>query len=192
MYFIDSEAAISNMGYSMSRLDIDSSLLCESDGKSTLEADGSYRPNKPLNYLDHEIAQETKLKSAPDEHLSRVLPGKREFPVSTFKMLAGRESNYSGRGRFSAADCRHVLGRYLPVNGPYVVDQMTTRAYVSQFSADGSLFVAGFQGSNIRIYNVDKGWKVQKNILAKSLRWTITDTTLSPDQCYLVEYGPTM
>lgn len=43
-----------------------------------------------------------------------------------------------------------------------------------------------FQGSNIRIYNVDRGWKVQKNILAKSLRWTVTDTSLSPDQRYLV------
>lgn len=42
------------------------------------------------------------------------------------------------------------------------------------------------QGSHIRIYNVDKGWKVQKDILAKSLRWTITDTCLSPDQRYLV------
>lgn len=43
-----------------------------------------------------------------------------------------------------------------------------------------------FQGSNIRVYNVDRGWKVQKNILAKSLRWTITDTSLSPDQRFLV------
>ncbi|KAG5063180.1 hypothetical protein JHK85_004363 [Glycine max] len=41
-------------------------------------------------------------------------------------------------------------------------------------------------GSHIRIYNVDRGWKVQKNILAKNLRWTITDTSLSPDQRYLV------
>jgi hypothetical protein len=43
-----------------------------------------------------------------------------------------------------------------------------------------------FQGSYIRIYNVEKGWKVQKNILAKSLRWTVTDTSLSPDQRHLV------
>ncbi|KAI5390925.1 L14B protein, partial [Lathyrus oleraceus] len=63
---------------------------------------------------------------------------------------------------------------------------MPSRAYVSQFSADGSLFVAGFQGNIIKIYNVDKGWKVQKNILTKSLRWTITDTSLSPDQRSLV------
>lgn len=44
------------------------------------------------------------------------------------------------------------------------------------------------QGSHIRIYNVNNGWKVQKDILAKSLRWTITDTSLSPDQQYLVSF----
>ncbi|KAL7172275.1 hypothetical protein ACSBR2_031882 [Camellia fascicularis] len=186
MYFFNSKAAFNNMGYAMSRLELDSDLLCDS-GKSTSEVGGSHRmPNKSLNHLDHEVAQATKLRSAPNENLTRILPRKREFPVSTVKMLAGREGNYSGRGRFSAADCCHFLSRYLPVNDPQLVDQMTTRAYVSQFSADGSLFVAGFQGSNIRIYNVDKGWKVQKNIHAKSLRWTITDTSLSPDQRYLV------
>jgi WD repeat-containing protein 23 len=127
-------------------------------------------------------------------------------------MLAGRESNRSGRGRFSSADRCHILSRYLPVNGPWLIDQMPSRAYVSQFSADGSLFVAGFQvnilafnytymhaivlilikllfqGNHIKIYNVDNGWKVQKNILTKGLRWTITDTSLSPDQRYLVRY----
>lgn len=144
MYFISREASINSMGYSMSRLNIDSELLCDSDN-TTSEADGSLRPQKPFNSLDHEFAQATKLKSAPHEHLSQVLPGKRERNVSTVKMLAGREGNYSGRGRFSTSDCRHVLSRYLPVNAPSVVDQMPTRAYVSQFSADGSLFVAGFQ-----------------------------------------------
>ncbi|KAL0684130.1 hypothetical protein Bca4012_050978 [Brassica carinata] len=57
---------------------------------------------------------------------------------------------------------------------------MDSRAYVSQFSTDGSLFIAAFQGSHIRIYNVEKGWKVHKDILTKSLRWTVTDTSLSP------------
>lgn len=147
MYFISREASINSMGYSMSRLNIDSEeseLLCDSDN-TTSEADGSLKPQKPFNSLDHEFAQATKLKSAPHEHLSQVLPGKRERNVSTVKMLAGREGNYSGRGRFSTSDCCHVLSRYLPVNAPSVVDQMPTRAYVSQFSADGSLFVAGFQ-----------------------------------------------
>ncbi|XWS76468.1 hypothetical protein CRYUN_Cryun01aG0178900 [Craigia yunnanensis] len=172
------------MGYAMSRLEIESELL--DGGNVTNEAGSSIMSNKPLRNVDHEIAQLTNLRSGPHERLRQLMPGKQKLPVSPVKMLAGREGNYSGRGRFSSADCCHMLSRYLPVNGPWPVDQMTSRAYVSQFSADGSLFVAGFQGSDIRIYNVDRGWKVQKNILAKSLRWTVTDTSLSPDQRYLV------
>ncbi|KNA08093.1 hypothetical protein SOVF_165740 [Spinacia oleracea] len=136
--------------------------------------------------LDNEISDLTRIKSKPNGHLSKINPGKRKRCVPTVAMLAGREANYSGRGRFTSADCCHVASRYVPVKGPWLVDQMSSRAYVSQFSTDGSLFVTGFQGSHIRIYNVDKGWKVQKNILAKSLRWTITDTSLSPDQQHLV------
>ncbi|CAN1284053.1 LEC14B homolog [Linum perenne] len=127
--------------------------------------------------FDHEIVQLTKLRSEPHERYRRDSPacgGRSRAPVSTLKMLAGREANCSGRGRFSSADGCHVLS------------STRSRAYVSQFSSDGSLFIAGFQGSHIRIYNVENGWKVQKNILAKSLRWTITDTCLSPDQRYLV------
>ncbi|KAJ9696341.1 hypothetical protein PVL29_008523 [Vitis rotundifolia] len=184
MFFTASEGAANEMGYAMSRLELDSDF-CDA-GKNIHRDDNTERLNKELNHLDHEISQLTKLRSGPHECLSQIIPGKRDSPVSTVKMLAGREGNYSGRGRFSSADCCHMLSRYLPVNGPWLVDQMTSRAYVSQFSADGSLFVAGFQGSHIRIYNVDRGWKVQKNILAKSLRWTVTDTSLSPDQRHLV------
>lgn len=138
-----SGAAADEMGYAMSRLEIESDLC---DGaKSIREANNNQGSNKPLNYLDNEIAQVTRLRSEPHERLSQAVPGRRELPVSTVKMLAGRECNYSGRGRFSSADCCHVLSRYLPVNGPWLVDQMNSRAYVSQFSADGSLFVAGFQ-----------------------------------------------
>ncbi|XP_021279877.1 LEC14B protein isoform X1 [Herrania umbratica] len=184
MFVTASGVDIDEMGYAMSRLEIESELF---DGsKVTNEAGCSTRSNKPLHNVDHEIAQLTNLRSGPHERLRQLMPGKQQLPVSPVKMLAGREGNYSGRGRFSLADRCHMLSRYLPVNGPWLVDQMTSRAYVSQFSADGSLFVAGFQGSNIRIYNVDRGWKVQKNILAKSLRWTVTDTSLSPDQRYLV------
>ncbi|CAI9776842.1 unnamed protein product [Fraxinus pennsylvanica] len=43
-------------------------------------------------------------------------------------------------------------------------------------------------GKSYRIYNVDHGWKVQKDIRARSLRWTITDTSLSPD-CRLLGQG---
>lgn len=143
MLFIDHDTGIENMGYAFSKLEIDSGLL---DGSSSNdELGGSPRLNRQLHSLDHDIAQLTKLQSGPHENFSRIRPGKREYPVSTMKMLAGREANVSKRGRFLSGDCRHVLSRYLPVNGPWVVDQMSTRAYVSQFSADGSLFMAAFQ-----------------------------------------------
>ncbi|KAI3783001.1 hypothetical protein L2E82_13063 [Cichorium intybus] len=100
------------------------------------------------------------------------------MPISPVKMLAGREGNYSERSKFTSADRCHISSRYLPVNGPSVIDMMTSCAYVSQFSADGTLFVAGFLDSDIKIYNVDNAWKVQKNIHARSFRWTITDTSL--------------
>ncbi|KAL8515470.1 hypothetical protein ACS0TY_014239 [Phlomoides rotata] len=139
-----------------------------------------------LGCHDDEFSQITKLRSSPHEHLCRVLPGNAKLPISPVNMLMGRECNYSGRGRFSLSDSCHVLSRYLPVNGPSAIDKMKSCAYVSQFSDDGSLFVAGFQESHIRIYNVDSGWKVHKDIRARSLRWTVTDTSLSPDRRFLV------
>lgn len=39
--------------------------------------------------------------------------------------------------------------RYLPNGGPDKVDFMRSRAYIGQFSQDGSMFVAGFQVGNI-------------------------------------------
>lgn len=143
MYVTAGESAGNEMGYAMSRLEIEAGLC--GGGNTIHEDSNSQRSNNSLTHLDHQIAHLTRLKSEPHGRLSQVLPGRRELPVSTVKMLAGRECNYSGRGRFSPADCCHVLSRYLPVNGPWLVDQMTSRAYVSQFSADGSLFVGGFQ-----------------------------------------------
>lgn len=102
------------------------------------------QPSSEKN-LEHEVAQLTKLRSAPHKRLKQVLPRRPEFPVSPVKMLAGRKWNYSGRGRFIAAARCHLLNKYLPVKGPSIVDQLTTWAYVSQFSDHGSLFVAAFQ-----------------------------------------------
>ncbi|KAL3033600.1 hypothetical protein AAZX31_02G144600 [Glycine max] len=112
----------------------------EMDGDAIQEDSSSGQTKRPLENLDNEIAQITKLKCWQVGNL------------------------------ITPADRCHLLSRYLPVNGPWLIDQMSSRAY----------------GSHIRIYNVDRGWKVQKNILAKNLRWTITDTSLSPDQRYLV------
>ncbi|KAJ6911658.1 hypothetical protein NC652_022343 [Populus alba x Populus x berolinensis] len=116
------------------------------------------------------------------------MPDRSRPLVLTMKMLVGREGNYFRRGRFSSADSCHVLNRYLLVNGLCMVDQLDSRTYVSQFSDDGTLFVTGCQGSHIRIYDVDKGWKVKKDILAKSLRWTITNACILPNQHYLVSF----
>lgn len=116
-----------------------------SDGSASNGSSGSGIAGEGTTYLDHEIAQLTKLRSSPHELLGRVLPGRMRLPASTVRMLVGREGNYSGRGRFSSADGCHVLSRYLPTKGPWIVDRMKSRAYVSQFSADGSLFIAGFQ-----------------------------------------------
>lgn len=116
------------------------------EGGSAPDGVGTSRGHDvPSSYLDHEVAQLTKLRSKPSGLLSRVGLGKSLLPVNPVMMLAGRESNYSGRGRFSSADSCHVLSRYLPVNGPRRIDQINSCAYVSQFSADGSLFVAAFQ-----------------------------------------------
>ncbi|KAG9143014.1 hypothetical protein Leryth_006282 [Lithospermum erythrorhizon] len=144
------------------------------------------RPDEVFNCRDEEIAQSTRIKSDPHYLLQRMGPGREKLPINSLKMLMAREGNCSGRGKFSSADCCHVLNRYLPVTKPLAVDKVNSCAYISQFSADGSRFVAGYQDSHIRIYNVDNGWKVQKDIRAKFLRWTITDTSLSPDRRFLV------
>lgn len=170
------------MGYNMSKPEPDPYM---SDDGTDDENSPRQTRAEPLN-TDHDFFHLTKLRTEPSVSTRNACHVGRKNSLSSVKMLSGREANYSGKGRFSAADCSHLLGRYLPVNGPWAVDRMETRAYVSQFSCDGSLFVAGFQGSHIRIYNVDDGWKVQKNILAKNLRWTITDTSLSPDRRFLV------
>lgn len=143
MYFRAWNTAIGDMGYALSRLEIDPDF---SDSESSPVGDDNDTPRPSSeNDLEHEVAQLTKLRSAPHKRLKQVHPRRPEFPVSPVKMLAGREGNYSGRGRFTAADRCHLLNKYLPVKGPSIVDQLTTRAYVSQFSDDGSLFVAAFQ-----------------------------------------------
>ncbi|XP_028550418.1 LEC14B homolog isoform X1 [Dendrobium catenatum] len=170
------------MGYSLSKPSMEGYSCTPEQGHSA----ASPRLENSVFNVKHEIFQLTKLRSEPCEGFSKGILSGKKMPISTVKMLFGRETNCSGQGRFSMADCSHILGRYLPVYGPWPVDRMDTRAYVSQFSTDGSLFVAGFQGSHIRVYDVDNDWKVRKDILARSLSWTITDTSLSPDQRFLV------
>lgn len=129
------------MGYSLSKPSNDSPSCTPEQGSSA----ASPKLEHGFFHVNHELFQLTKLRSEPCEGFSKGILSGKKMPISTVKMLLGREANCSGQGRFSMADCSHILGRYLPVHGPWPVDRMDTRAYVSQFSADGSLFVAGFQ-----------------------------------------------
>ncbi len=89
---------------------------------------------------------------------------------------------------------------------------MDSRAYIGQFSADGTRFfgmmwgygvflvspptiatrlishyTAAFQGTHrVRVYDVANSWKLVKDVEARGLRWTITDTALSPDGRFLL------
>jgi hypothetical protein len=44
----------------------------------------------------------------------------------------------------------------------------------------------GDKGSRIRVYDVERGWKIHKDISCRSLQWTVSDIALSPDQQFLV------
>lgn len=165
------------MGYGMSRLE---EAYNEHEGQNT-DGSSSVEVKNEFSKLHNDIFHMTRLRSGPSESIRRSMDA-----VSITRLLRGREVNSSGNGKFSSVDQAFALGHYLPVDGPEIVDRMDSRAYVSQFSADGSLFVAGFQGSHIRIYDVDKDWKVHRDIHARNLRWTISDASLSPDQRFLV------
>ena len=49
----------------------------------------------------------------------------------------------------------HVGARFLPTDGLSVVKRLNSRAYIGQFSLDGTLFVAGFQ---VRFWCIAKGY----------------------------------
>ncbi|KAJ1262861.1 hypothetical protein BS78_09G141300 [Paspalum vaginatum] len=191
------------MGYGMSRLQDE---YFEPEAQDTAGS-SSVQVNDEFAKLHNDIFHMTRMRSGLSESIYKSM-GTSKGVISTTKLLSGREVDCSGKGTFSSCDRAFVLGRYVPTNGPEILDRMDSRAYVSQFSADGTLFVAGFQvcyaqaqpttvevllsswkprsGSHIRIYDVDRGWITHKDIHARSLRWTISDVSLSLDQRYLV------
>jgi hypothetical protein len=103
--------------------------------------------DEQLPPLDHVIAHSTAVRCLPSEGSARLGALKRGGggTVNVMTMLKGREFNVSGNGRFSKAECCHVGARFLPTDGPSVVERLNSRAYIGQFSNDGTLFVAGFQ-----------------------------------------------
>ena len=50
-----------------------------------------------------------------------------------------------------------------------------------------SLCAAAYQHDRrIRIYETENDWRLRKDVHARNLRWTVTDTCLSPDQRFLL------
>ncbi|XP_024522032.1 LEC14B protein [Selaginella moellendorffii] len=147
------------------------------------ETEAQARSQGPLqNVLSQEINMAT---SASDETLKRAR-AKNGRTVNTVSMLAGREINSSKNGKFSRAEACHVSSRILPDKGPEILERKSSRLYISQFSNDGSLFIAGFQDRTIVVYDADNNWTIHKRVKARNMNWTITDTALSPDQRFLV------
>eukprot|EP00803_Ostreobium_quekettii_P011162 evm.model.scf_1154EXC.2 EVM.evm.TU.scf_1154EXC.2 scf_1154EXC:21146-23272(+) len=97
-------------------------------------------------------------------------------------MLGARELGMCRGGGFSRSQQCHILcGRRIPAFPTRVIQELPSRGYIGQFSKDGNLFVAAFQDKRIHVYDVQHGWRLRKNISARMLRWTITDTAVSPD-----------
>lgn len=38
----------------------------------------------------------------------------------------------------------------------------------------------------MRVYEPDRGWALRKDVHARNLRWTVTDTDISPDERFLI------
>lgn len=101
---------------------------------------------------------------------------------NVYHMLYSRELGLcQGAGFSRSQQCNILCGTRIPACPTKLVEELPSRAYNGQFSKDGSLFVAAFQDKRIRIYDVHHGWRLRKNVTARMLRWTITDTALSPD-----------
>ena len=58
---------------------------------------------------------------------------------------------------------------------------------VSLETHQASLCAAAYQHDRrIRIYETENDWRLRKDVHARNLRWTVTDTCLSPDQRFLL------
>lgn len=61
---------------------------------------------------------------------------------------------------------------------------MTRKPKTLNYPAGGA---GAFQHDRrIRLYETDRGWRLRKDVHCRNLRWTVTDTCLSPDQRFLL------
>ncbi|KAK9822310.1 hypothetical protein WJX74_006159 [Apatococcus lobatus] len=114
--------------------------------------------------------------------------GPRSSVMSPSRMLRFREANVSGLGQWSAAQQAHLTAFHaMPSRPSGIADRMQSRAYIGQFSHTGEIFVGAFQNDRrVRLYDVENDWELRKDVHARNLRWTVTDTSISPDQKFLL------
>ncbi|OEL32474.1 LEC14B-like protein [Dichanthelium oligosanthes] len=95
--------------------------------------------------MANEVFHLTRARSEVCHRTRGAASARRRRPFSTFELVSARESGRTGGAGFASADRAYVGSRHIPTKGPWGVDEVDSEAYVSQFSADGSLLVAGFR-----------------------------------------------
>jgi len=109
--------------------------------------------------------------------------------VPSASLLSSRETSLppsSHGATLCPSEKAHLRNRFIAGGPPSCPDRMMSRGYISKFSNDGSIFVGGFQDRRIRLYDYYGGWSLRKDVQARLLRWTITDTALTSDGQHLV------
>lgn len=147
-------------------------------------------PTDPLP-LEDTLAQEVKKATAAQSARHTTAEMRKHQKTNSLTMLRRRQAGVycgGGAGGWSPAQRCHLLGEhYLPNRPLGVRASMQSRAYIGQYSHEGNLFVGAFQADKrVRVYDTENGWKMVKDVHARNLRWTITDTCLSKDQRLLL------
>ncbi|GAX82117.1 hypothetical protein CEUSTIGMA_g9545.t1 [Chlamydomonas eustigma] len=109
--------------------------------------------------------------------------------LNTNHLLMKRELGLGDMPGFSKQALRHLqIGRpsTLPNHPQRRIESVSARAYIGQYSKDGTFFVAAFQDQRVKLYDVENGWTLRKDVRTRMCRWTVTDTTVSPDQRFVI------
>ncbi|KAJ3012853.1 DDB1- and CUL4-associated factor 11 [Thoreauomyces humboldtii] len=98
-----------------------------------------------------------------------------------FDLLKKREQRES-------APSLPIAAKFMPNTSTGVLERYGSRAYVGQFTRDGTAFLAGTQDFQLHLYDTSDVSKMHKKatIHAQVGRWTITDCEVSPDQSQIM------
>ncbi|PRW59922.1 LEC14B -like isoform X2 isoform A [Chlorella sorokiniana] len=122
----------------------------------------------------------------PTPPAAAPLRPKRLNPAHALLLREARQG--SSGGHMLPEQCAHFAAFHrLPREPTRVFDQRPSRAYIGQFTPAGDVFIAAFQHERrIRMYDVHQGFKLVKDVEARGLQWTVTDTALSGDNRFLL------